>query len=84
MPSILTITPRPLYVEDLALSTSNAPATVNEEVMGVGTVPLTPISAMLYSDLHPYADDAAAAAGGIGIGFHYFNTHANLPKTRMS
>jgi len=84
MPSIVTVTPRPIYVEDLALSTSNAPATVDHEVAGVGIVPLTPISAMLYSDLHPYADDSAAAAGGIGVGYHYFNTTTSLPKTRMS
>ena len=84
MPSIVTISPRPIYLEDLAVSTSNAPATVNEEVMGVGTVPLTPISVMLYSDLDPYASDAAAAAGGIGGGYHYFNTSTNLPKTRMT
>ena len=84
MPSILTLTPRPIYVEDLALSISNAPATVNQEVKGVGVVPLTPISAMLYSDLHPYADDAAAAAGGIGIGYHYWNSTTSLPKTRMT
>jgi len=52
--------------------------------MGVGTVPLTPISAMLYSDLHPYADDAAAAAGGIGVGYMYWNSTTSLPKTRMT
>lgn len=84
MPSIVTIIPRKIFLEDLHISTSNAPATVDQEVAGVGTVPLTPISVMLYSDLHPYADDSAAAAGGIGVGYMYWNSTTSLPKTRMS
>ena len=84
MSSIVTISARPIYLEDLAVSTDNSPTPVNEEVMGVGTVPLTPISVILYSDLHSYANDAAAAAGGIGVGYWYFNSTTSLPKTRMT
>ena len=84
MSSIVTITPRPIYLEDLAVSADFSPTPVNEEVMGVGTVPLTPIPVMLYSDLHSYADDTAAAAGGIGVGYQYWNSTTSLPKTRMT
>jgi hypothetical protein len=84
MPSILTITPRKTYLEDLALSTSNAPATVNEEVMGVGTVPLTPISAVLYSAFGSYANDAAAAAGGVHVGGLYYSSTYSALHVRMS
>lgn len=84
MPSIVTISPRSIYIEDLALSTSNAPATVNEEVMGVGTVPLTPISAVLYSAFSSYANDVAAAAGGVLVGQIYWNSTNSALHVRMS
>ena len=84
MPSIVTISPRPIYLEDLAVSTSNAPATVSEEVMGVGTVPLTPISAVLYSAFTSYANDAAAAAGGVLVGQLYYNSTHSALHVRMS
>lgn len=84
MPSIVTLTPRLLYAEDLALSTSNAPATVDKEVMGVGTVPLTPISAVLYSTFHSYANDAAAAAGGVPVGGLYYSSTYSTLHVRMT
>lgn len=84
MPSSLTITPRPIYLEDLALSTENDPDQVDAVVGGVGTVPLTPITAVLYSAFGAYANDAAAAIGGVGVGYQYYNTGTNLLKVRMS
>jgi len=84
MPAAITITPRLIFKEDLSLSTSQAPATVNVEVGGVGVVPLTPLTPILIDSLGSYADDSAAASGGVGVGYQYFNSTANLPKTRMS
>ena len=74
MASILKVTPRPIYKEDLALSTDHSPATVNETVMGVGVVALTPISAVLYSAFGAYANDAAAASAGVNLGEIYYNS----------
>ena len=74
MPSSVTITPRKVFLEDLELSTSHAPATSDQEVGGVGTVPLTPISAVLYSAFGAYSNDTTAAAGGVILGQIYYNT----------
>jgi hypothetical protein len=84
MPSIVTITPRKTFLEDLNVTTSPNPTPTATTVMGVGAVSLTPISAVLYSAFGQYANDAAAAAGGVAVGYLYYNTSTNLIKTRMS
>jgi hypothetical protein len=84
MPTSLTLTPRKIYKEDLALSTSPSPTPISEYVLGVGNVPLNPINAVMYSSFGQYANDAAAAAGGVGVGYLYYNTSASAIKVRMS
>jgi hypothetical protein len=84
MPTIATITPRPIYKEDCSLSVSQAPATVNTYVEGAGTVPLTPLTPILIDSLGSYASDAAAGVGGVAVGYLYFNSGTSLPKVRMS
>lgn len=82
--AFLTVTPRPIYLEDLAVSTSQAPATVSEYVGGVGDTNLTPIAVVLYSAFSSYANDAAAAAGGVPVGGLYFSSAYNTLHTRMA
>ena len=84
MPSIVTISPRKIFLEDLNVTTSNSPTPSSQTVMGVGTVSLTPISAVLYSAFGSYANDAAAGAGGVNVGFLYYHSGSNQLKTRMS
>lgn len=73
MPASITITPRKIFLEDLELSTENSPSTSNQEVGGVGTVPLTPISAVLYSAFPAYANQTAANAA-LAAGRIYYDT----------
>ena len=84
MPASVTITPRKIFLEDLQLTTSQAPATSNQTVGGVGTVPLTPISAVLYSSFGAYSNDTTAAAGGIQLGQIYYNTTYSALFARRS
>jgi len=69
MPASVTITPRPTALEDLLLTTDYAPTQEDYYVGGLGTVPITPISMVLYSAFPSYANQAAAntalAAGRI-------------------
>lgn len=84
MPDSLVITPRPIYKEDIQFTTDpNAPQ-VTEQVLGVGSVPLSPVDAVLFSWFGQYASDAAAASGGVGIGTVYYNTAIHSLKARMS
>lgn len=73
MPSSVTIKPRPIYIEDLSLTTSNAPTLQSQTVGGLGITSLTPISAVLYSAFPAYANRAAATSG-IGAGRIYYDT----------
>ena len=84
MSSIYRIIPRKIFLEDLEVSTHQNPGTSNQYVKGVGTVPLTPISVVLYSAFSPYANDAAAAADGIGLGALYYNTTDSQLHARLS
>ncbi len=69
MPASVTITPRKAFLEDLELTTDYTPTESDQFVGGVGTVPLTPINAVLYSAFPSYANQTAAntalAAGRI-------------------
>lgn len=83
MPS-LVVTSRKLFKEDLYTSTDHTPATVNQTVGGVGTVALTPVNAFFYSDVGAYANDAAAAAGGLNVGDLYYDSVNLRLRVRMS
>ena len=84
MPSIVTVTPRRTFLEDLNVTTSPNPTPTATTVMGVGAVSLTPISAVLYSAFGQYANDSAAALGSIAVGQIYYNTSISALKARMS
>lgn len=84
MPASVTITPRKLFKEDLHLTTSPSAATSNQVVLGLGTVALNPIDAVLYSAFTQAASDAAAGIAGVGIGEIYYSTATNKLKARMT
>lgn len=83
MPSSVTITPRKLFKEDLQLTTSPTAATSNQTVLGLGTVALNPIDAVLYSAFTRAADDQAAHAAGVTKGQIYYNTTTSKLQTQM-
>lgn len=84
MPASLTLTPRKIFLEDLNVTTSQAPTPSNQYVAGVGTVPLTPIAAVLYSAFGAYTNDSTASSGGIALGQVYYNTTISALKARLT
>ncbi len=84
MPSSVTITPRKLFKEDLQLTTNPNAATSNQTVLGLGTVALSQIDAVLYSAFTQAASDVAAATAGVGVGEIYYNTASGKLKARMT
>jgi len=84
MSAIYKITPRKIFLEDLSVSTHHDPGTSDQYVKGVGTVPLTPISMVLYSAFGSYANDAAAAADGLGLGALYYNSTDSKLHARIT
>lgn len=84
MSSVYRITPRKLFLEDIQVTTDHTPTPSTQYVLGAGNVPLTPVALVLYSAFGSYANDAAAAAGGVAIGSIYYSTTYNSLHTRMS
>lgn len=84
MPSSVTITPRKLFKEDLQLTTNPSAATSNQTVLGLGTVALNPIDAVLYSAFVQAVDDQAAHNAGVDKGYLYYNTTTSKLKTQMT
>ena len=84
MPSTMVLTPRLIYAQDVALTTNPNAPDVSQEVLGVGVVPLSPIDAVLYSAFTQAANDAAAAAAGVALGFIYYNTTFSALKARLT
>jgi hypothetical protein len=84
MPSSVTITPRKLFQEDLNLTTDYTPTPSSQYVGGIGTLPLTPINAVLYSSFGAYTNDTTAAAGGIALGQIYYNTTSHALFARRT
>lgn len=82
MPSVANITPRLIYKEDLARTTTPGTAE-SATVAGLGTVSLTKIDALFLSDLIAATDDAGAALLGVAIGYPYFNQTTQKMKIRM-
>ena len=72
MPASVTITPRPVYQEDVSLTTDYTPTPVEVEVGGLGPVDLTPINAVLYSAFPSYAN-VTAANTALAAGRIYFD-----------
>ncbi len=86
MADVLTGTPRALYLEDLAVTTDPNGETAAENVYGAPANPVTlnKIAAVLYTAFGQYANDVAAAAGGVAVGQIYYSTTLSALKTRMT
>jgi hypothetical protein len=86
MADVITVTPRKLYLEDLAVTALQAGETASVNVAGAVGNPqtLNKIAVVLYTAYSPYANDAAAAAGGVPVGGHYYNTTTSFMHTRMA
>ncbi len=84
MPDSATVISRPIYQEDIALTTNYTPVTVTETVMGLGPTALTPLNCIRYSDLTRAADDVAAAAAGVAVGEVYMVTATGKLRARMT
>jgi hypothetical protein len=82
MPSC-TITPRPIYIEDLAKTTTRG-ATEEVEVLGVGTVTLRKCDLLSLSDIAAAASDATAALAGVPVGGLYYSTTTGHVHARLS
>lgn len=79
----VTITPRLLYLEDMDHTTVKG-ATTTAYIEGLGDTPVTKVDYISLASLVSAANDAAAASGGVGVGYFYYNTSTNAPKTRMT
>ena len=86
MADILTGTPRPLYLEDLAVTTDPDGETASVTVYGAPINPNTlhKIAVVLYTAFQQAANDVAAAAAGVAVGTVYYNTTTSTRKARMT
>lgn len=85
MPSSVTITPRKLFKEDLQLTTNPSAPTSNQTVLGLGTVALNSIDAVLYSAFPQAANDKIAHdTYGVDKGYIYYNTTTSKLKVQMT
>lgn len=83
MPTDITLTPRPLYKEDLALTTTPTGETASVTVLGAGTQTLNKIPMVLMTQYTVAANDAAAAAAGVALGECYITAAGKL-RARLS
>lgn len=84
MPSAVTITPRKLFKEDLQLTTLPNPVTSSQTVLGLGTVSLNAIDAVLYSAFTQADNDSSAGTAGVAVGQIYYNTTLGKLKAKMT
>jgi hypothetical protein len=86
MPDVVTITPRKIYLEDLATTSNASGETASVTVAGEASNPqtLNKIALLLLTDLTQAANDAAAAAAGVAVGQVYYNTTNSAPHARQS
>ena|ERR1039457_5848350 len=76
--STATVTPRPIGIEDLAVTLTPSGDTFSATVLGVGPgQTLTKIPITLLTQLKSAANDTAAAAAGVNAGQVYMNTTEN-------
>jgi len=83
MPTDITLTPRLLYKEDLALTTTVTGETANVTVLGAGTQTLNKIPMVLFTQFTVAANDVAAAAAGVAVGQVYV-TASSVLRTRLT
>lgn len=85
MPDAVVITPRQLYIEDLATTTVPTGDADTVTVLGaVGSQALNKIPITLLTQLVQAANDAGAAAGGVLLGESYYDTSRQRLRTRMT
>lgn len=82
--SVLTVTPRKIFLQDLEVTTDPNAEPIEVYVGGVGDTPLDPIAMVLYSAFGQYADDATATSHGIVLGQIYYNTTISALKARSN
>lgn len=86
MATVITITPRLLYLEDLAVTSNPSGETASVTVAGevVNPQTLNKVAVLLLTEYTQAANDVAAAAAGVPVGGHYWNTTTSFPHTRMT
>jgi len=86
MATDITLTPRKIYLEDLSTTTSQAGETEAVNVLGAAVNPVTlnKLALVLLTQFSSYANDAAAAAGGIPVGGLYYSSTYSKLHTRMT
>jgi len=83
-PAAAVLTPRPIYLEDLA-ATAVPGTQTTDTVLGVGSgQTVTKIPITLLTQLVAAASDAAAATAGVPVGGVYFLTTTSTLHTRMT
>jgi hypothetical protein len=86
MASDITITPRKLYLEDVATTTNPSGETASVNVLGEATNPVTlnKLALVLLTQFTQAANDAAAATAGVSLGEVYYSTALSALKARMT
>ncbi len=86
MPDIVTITPRKIYLEDVATTTTASGETASVNVAGEASNPQTlhKLALVLLTQFTAAANDAAAAADGVALGQVYYNTTASALYARRT
>jgi len=86
MAADITLTPRLLYLEDLATTSNASGETASVTVLGeaVNPVTLNKIPVVLLTDFTQAANDGAAATAGVTVGEVYYSTTLSNLKTRMT
>lgn len=86
MPTDVTLTPRLIYLEDVATTTNPSGETASVTVLGAAVNPVTlnKLALVLLTQFGQYVNDAAAAAGGVPVGGLYYSTTYSKLHTRMS
>jgi hypothetical protein len=78
MPTDITLTPRLLYKEDLALTTTVTGETASVTVLGAGAQTLNKIPMVLFTQFTVAANDVAAAGAGVNQGEIYVTAAGKL------
>lgn len=83
---VITAIPRLIYLEDLGVTTNPSGETASVNILNAPTNPNTvhKLALVLLTDFTQAANDVAAAAAGVGIGYPYYNTATSKIKTRMT
>ena len=86
MATDITLTPRKIYLEDLATTTTQAGETEAVTVLGAAVNPVTlnKLALVLLTQFTAAANDVAAAAAGVALGEVYYNTTASKLYSRRA